>query len=583
MRLTRRSMLGATALTVSMTALAACSQDPGTGGGGNGGSDGGGEEGGDAPIAADSNDINAKDRSELGEGGALRLANNAFPANWNGFHTDGNEANTSEMLATMYPSLIQYSAAGEVTHNPQYAQRIELTSEDPQVMEIELNEGMTWSDGTPINYQSIANVFETMNGSKPDYAIASSSGYDKVEKIEQGASDLIAVVTFKEKYADWISLPGVMPDSLVATADAFNTSWAAEPLVTAGPYKVDTIDAANKTVLVVPDENWWGDKPLLSQVLFTTIEDPAATATAFQNGQLDVIETTVPATYSVVEPLIGNGATLRKAAGPNWTHLTLNGAEGRALADPAVRQAMFRAIDRHEVFLSVNATMPYPDNTEPLNNHLLMTNQEGYQDNSGDLGTYDPEAAKKLLTDAGYTLEGEGDDMKAMKDGKAVEITYVYNDGSKTNEAVVPVVQEQLKAVGITMTVQKVPPTDLFSKYVIPGDFDVTLFGWVGNPFLSSGDSIWKTDGEQNFGKIGDAETDALIDQAAVETDPAKRLELINQADARLWQLAGVVPLWQAYDFFVQNDDLANFGAKGFQSLDWTKIGYVKGSSKLDG
>jgi len=578
MRLTRRSMLGATALTVSMTALAACSQDPGTGGG-SGGSDGGGDGG--EQIAADSNDINAKDRSELGEGGALRLSNNAFPANWNGFHTDGNEANTSEMLATMYPSLVQYSAAGEVTANPQYAKRIELTSEDPQVMEIELNEGMTWSDGSPINYQSIANVFETMNGSKPDYAIASSSGYDKVEKIEQGASDLIAVVTFKEKYADWISLPGVMPDSLVATADAFNTSWASEPLLTAGPYKVDTIDAANKTVLVVPDENWWGDKPLLSQVLFTTIEDPAATATAFQNGQLDVIETTVPATYSVVEPMIGNGATLRKAAGPNWTHLTLNGAEGRALADPAVRQAMFRAIDRHEVFLSVNATMPYPDNTEPLNNHLLMTNQEGYQDNSGDLGTYDPEAAKKLLTDAGYTFEGE--DQKATKDGKAVEITYVYNDGSKTNEAVVPVVQEQLKAVGITMTVQKVPPTDLFSKYVIPGDFDITLFGWVGNPFLSSGDSIWKTDGEQNFGKIGDAETDALIDQAAVETDPTKRLDLINQADARLWQLAGVVPLWQSYDFFVQNDDLANFGAKGFQSLDWTKIGYVKGSSKLEG
>ena len=47
--------------------------------------------------------------------------------------------------------------------------------------------------------------------------------------------------------------------------------------------------------------------------------------------------------------------------------------------DQAVRQAIFRAIDREEVFLSVNATMPYPENTEPLNNHLLMTNQEGYQ------------------------------------------------------------------------------------------------------------------------------------------------------------------------------------------------------------
>ena len=143
-------------------------------------------------------------------------------------------------------------------------------------------------------------------------------------------------------------------------------------------------------------------------------------------------------------------------------------------------------------------------------------------------------------------------------------------------------VKEQLAAVGITMKVQKVPPTDLFSKYLIPGDFDLSLFGWVGNPFLSSGDSIWKTGGEQNFGKVGDEETDKLIDQAAIETDPAKRLEILNEADANLWELAGTIPLWQSYDFFVQNDDLANFGAKGFQSLDWTMVGYVEGSAKLD-
>jgi len=579
MRLTRRSMLGATALTVSMTALAACSKDPGTGGGGSGGSDGGGGE----QIAADANDINAKERDELGEGGVLRLANNAFPANWNGNHTDGNEGNTTEMLEAISPVLTLADAAGVVGPNPQYTKRVELTSEDPQVMEIELNEGMTWSDGTPIDYKSIENVFKTMDGSKKDYGIASSSGFELVEKIEQGDSDLVAVITFKEKYADWLGLAAVMPDSLVESAEAFNTGWIDEPKVTAGPYKIGKIDAGNKTVLLEPDENWWGDKALLEQVLFTTIEDPAATATSFQNGQLDVIETSVPATYSVVEPMIGQGNTLRKAAGPNWSHITLNGAEGRPLADQAVRQAMFRAIDREEVFLSVNATMPYPKDTEALNNHLLVTNQEGYKDNSGDLGSYDPEAAKKLLEDAGYTLEGDEGAQKATKDGKAIEITYVYNDGSKTNEAVVPVVQEQLAAVGITMKVQKVPPTDLFAKYVIPGEFDLTLFGWLGTPFLSSGDSIWKTGGEQNFGKIGDEATDKLIDQAAVETDEAKRLDLINQADANLWELAGTLPLWQSYDFFVQNDDLANIGAKGFQTPDWTKIGYVKGSAKLEG
>lgn len=572
MRFTRRSMLGATALSVTGVALVGCSQDNGQGGGSGGSGDG-------EAIAADSNDMNPKDRSELGEGGALRLSNNAFPANWNSFHVDGAEANTSEMMALVYPSLIKADAKGEVSANPQYTKRIELTSEDPQVVEVELNPDMKWSDGTPIDFKSIENVITIQSGKDEDYQVASTEGYTLIDKVEQGDSELIAKITFKEKYADWMGLISVMPDSLAESAKAYNEGWLKEPKVTAGPFKVGKIDAANKTVLLEPDDNWWGDKPLLDQVLFTTIEDPSASATSFQNGQLDALNTTVPAQYSVVKPMIGNGATLRKSAGPDWTHLTLNGSKGRPLSDQKVRQAFFRAIDREEVFLSVNSTMPYPKNPEQLNNRLLMTNQEGYKDNSGDYGKYDPDAAKKLLEEAGYKLEGD----KAMKDGKQLELTYVYNDGSKTNEAVVPVVQEQLKAVGINMKVQKVPPTDLFSKYIGAQEFDITLFGWVGNPFLSSGDSIWKTKGGQNFGKIGNDATDKLIDQAAVETDHAKRLDLINQVDAGLWELAGTLPLWQSYDFYVQDDDLANFGAKGFADIDWTLVGYVKDSDKLKG
>ncbi|UYG17138.1 ABC transporter family substrate-binding protein [Brachybacterium huguangmaarense] len=578
MRITRRTVLGASAASaVSALALAACSQQGSGSGGGSNGSDGGDDN---SAIASDQNDVNPKDRDELGEGGVLRLMNNAYPANWNTLHTDGNEVNTVRISEALSPGLYYYTAAGEVKVNEQLAKRIELTSEDPQVVEIELVDGMKWSDGTAIDYKSIENVFNTMNGSKPDYQIASSEGYDKVEKIEPGANNLTAKITFKEKYADWMGLATIAPDSLVASADAFNTGWVDAPQVTAGPYKVDKLDATNKTVSVVPDENWWGDKPFLKQVIWTTIEDPAAAATSFQGGQLDSIETTVPATYSVLKDMVGNGVSLRKAAGPDWTHITLNGTEGRPLADQKVRQAVFRAINREDTFLAVNKAMPYPKDMEQLNNHVLMTNQEGYKDNSGDFGTYDADAAKKLLQDAGYTIDGD----TATKDGKPLEITYVYNDGSKTNEAVVPVVQENLKAIGITMKVQKVPPTDLFSKYVIPGEFDLTLFGWSGNPFLSSSDAIWKSDGEQNFGKVGDADVDKLVDAASVEADEDKRIDEINEYDAKLWELAGTLPLWQSYDFYIQNDDIANFGAPGFASIvDWTKVGYVKDSDKLKG
>ena len=109
----------------------------------------------------------------------------------------------------------------------------------------------------------------------------------------------------------------------------------------------------------------------------------------------------------------------------------------------------------------------------------------------------------------------------------------------------------------------------------------MTLFGYSGNPFLSSGDAIWKTKGGQNFSNLGDKEVDKLLNKASTSTDEDERTDLLNQADDKLWDVAGVVPLWQSYDFYVVNPDLANYGAFGFESPDWTKIGYVKGSDKL--
>lgn len=571
MLLKRQIAKGIACLAVGALLLTGCSQAPEGGGGGSGDN---------KALDSGVNDINAMDRSEVGDGGVLRLYNNAFPANWNTYSLDGNESNTVDMMEAMYPQLYRYTAEGEVVPNEDYVKRLELTSDDPQVMEIELNEGMKWSDGTPIDYKSIENVFTTMDGSKDGYNIVSSEGYDQVEKIEQGGNDLTAKITFAQPYADWKGLAGVAPDSLVESAEAFNSGWAETPKVTAGPMKVGAIDSKNKTVRLDRDDNWWGDSAPLDSVLFTTIEDPSAAASSFQNGQLDVIETTVPAQYSVVESMIGNGAELRRASAPDWTHITLNGDKSGPLGDQALRQAIFKTLDRKEIFLSVNATMPYPDNTEQLNNRMLMTNQAGYKDNAGDRADGDPEGGKKILEDAGYQFDDSG---KATKDGKPVELDYVYNDGSKTNEAVLPVVQDQLKAIGVTVNERKVPPTDLFTKYIEPGDYDMTLFGYAGNPFLSSGDSIWKTDGPQNYSGTGSEEIDKLLDQAASNTDESARIDLLNQADDKLWDTAGVLPLWQSYGFFVTNPDVANYGAFGFESPDWSKIGYVKGSDKLNG
>ena len=230
----------------------------------------------------------------------------------------------------------------------------------------------------------------------------------------------------------------------------------------------------------------------------------------------------------------------------------------------------------------MNGTLPYPSGMadDLLGNHMLVQNQGGYENYAGEYGTANVEKAKELIEKSGWTM---GNDGYYQKDGKTLEIRYVYNAGSTTNGTIAPIATENLKAAGMKLKVEQVPPTDLFSKYVIPGDYDMTLFGWNGNPFVTSSVSIWRTDGEQNFSSVGTEEIDGLLDELQRTTDLDKQTELLNQIDEKLWPVMGNLPLYQSYDFIVTPKDLANYGAPGFESVDWTLVGYVKDSPKLKG
>ncbi|WP_282827695.1 ABC transporter family substrate-binding protein [Gulosibacter sediminis] len=540
-------------------------------------------DGGTEPLDITANEINPKDYDELGEGGTLRLGNNAYPANFNTASNDGNEVNTVAIMNAVYPNLYTYTADGQIVANDLYTESLELTNESPMTIEVQLKEGITWSDGTPLDWTSVKNSADAMVN--PDFDVASREGWELIDSVEQGDNEYTAVITLKEGeiYADWQGLVSAMPDALVESADMFNSGWVEKPLVTAGPYKIDKADGANKVVTLVPDENWNGDrKARLDRISFTTYEDPQASATAFQDGQLDMVDAGTQAVYTVVSPQVESGDyDLRSAAGPDWTHFTLNGSEGNILADQNLRQAFNYAIDRKSIFQALNGTMPYPDGMadDLLGNHMLVQNQSGYENNAGDYGTADVEKAKELIEASGWEM---GDDGYYAKDGETLTVRYVYNAGSQTNGTVAPIATENLKEAGIELKIEQVPPTDLFSKYVIPGDYDVTLFGWAGNPFVTSSVSIWKSDGEQNFSGVGNDELDSTLDELNATTDPDQQITLLNEADQQLWEVAGNLPLFQAYDFFVTDPDLANLGAPGFASIpDWTMVGFVEGADNL--
>ncbi|NCZ67293.1 MAG: ABC transporter family substrate-binding protein, partial [Acidimicrobiia bacterium] len=93
---------------------------------------------------------------------------------------------------------------------------------------------------------------------------------------------------------------------------------------------------------------------------------------------------------------------------------------------------------------------------------------------------------------------------------------------------------------------------------------------------ISSTSNIFRQGAAQNFGNIGSAEIDALFTKANNILDPKKRCEFANQADAKAYELVHSITLFQRNNVVGVPKNVANFGAFGFTSIDWTTVGFTK-------
>lgn len=74
------------------------------------------------------------------------------------------------------------------------------------------------------------------------------------------------------------------------------------------------------------------------------------------------------------------GIVIRRAPTPTWAHFTFNGAPGSIMADERMRLAICRGIDRRAIVNVVQHGLT--NHPAPLNNHVYVAGQLGYQNNS---------------------------------------------------------------------------------------------------------------------------------------------------------------------------------------------------------
>ncbi len=527
-------------------------------------------------VGGTSNDVNPQPASKIKQGGTLNYVQVSLCPQFNGNAAGGNLADCSTAMGPLLPYYTYFDGNGNVQVNKDYASSIKVSKVNgKQTVTYALNPKAVWSDGKSVTADDFISMWKALNGTNKAFAVISTTGYDKMESVVQGKTKFDVIVTFKETYADWQPLFGSLkPASLTATPDAFNNSWKLAPSPTSGPFIWDGVDNTAKTITVKRNPKWWGEKPYLDKIVFKQVPQ-AAQIDALLNGEIDYMDVSIDANaVKRVKADKGKKVRLDTNVSATFEHLTF-GPFNSVTGDVAVRQALALALDREQIAVAIQSPIVGKKNVAVLNNRIFMKGLYCNQDNSGSFGKRDLKAARALLDKAGWTV---GSDGIRSKNGVRLTMTAKYPSGNDARRDIILLATAMAKEAGIELVPTLIPSADYFVKHITqPANFELAVFAWVGTAYpIASSPNLYKTGSAQNFPKISSELVDSLGVKANQILALPKRCELMNQMDKELWKIMPSIPLYQRPNAVAVNTKLANFGAFGYTSLDWAKVGFEK-------
>ena len=417
---------------------------------------------------------------------------------------------------------------------------------DDLTWEFKLREGVKWHDGSPFTADDVVFTFERA----PDVPNSPSSfgTYLKGKTIEK-VDDFTVRIKTETPYP---LMPNDMSTfSIVskkhgagAGTEDYNSGKAS---VGTGAYKFVEWVPGDRIVLARNDD-FWGDKPEWEKVTIKPIKSGPARLAALLAGDVDFIEgvptTDIERLRDDKEITLSQGISNRVI----YLHLDhfrddspfVKAADGGAIKNPLrdarVRKAISKAINRDAIVsrvmegVAVKAGQLLPEGFFGVSEKLQPVD-------------YDPEGAKKLLTEAG------------VADGFQLTI-HGPNDRYINDAKIAEAIAQMLTRVGIKTAVETMPKSVYFKRASRGGpdgtpEFSFVLVGWgagtgeASSPLKSLLHTYDKDRGfgASNRGRYSNPDVDKLVEEALSTIDDGKRAALLAEATEVAVEDGGIIPL----------------------------------------
>lgn len=530
----------------------------------------------------------------------------------NNLTSTGNATTNSNVLYLTTSVFNYYDGDLNLVKNEDFG-TYELVSEDPLTVKYTVNEDVTWSDGTPVDAADLILFWGPQNDDfdnvEPEYdeegnitnqdAIdagvyfdGSSVAMTLVKEMPEVSDDGRSVtLVYESPRSDWeVSFqPSPIAAHAVASLalgiedpeegkqailDAFADkdqealskiakSWNEDfnytsmpddelKYLSSGAYVMSEYVENQYLTVTARDDYAWGPKPKVESITIRYTEDPLASVTALQNGEVDLIQP--QSSVDVIQTLEGiDGITYTPEQEGTFEHVDLIMNNGGPF-DPAtyggdeekarkVRQAFLLTVPRDEIIEKL--IKPLQEDAEVRNSHTVVPGSPNYDDtvagNSSDLyAETDIEQAKALLAEVGVTTP--------------IDVRFLYGKSNVRRANEYQLISASASQAGFNVIDEG---DDQWGSRLTQTDtYDASLFGWQStNTFALNSEANYVTGGLNNFGGYSNEDVDQWYkDMASADAEEEK--ELTINIEKQLFEDAFGVPIFQFPGVVAHRDQL---------------------------
>ncbi len=417
-----------------------------------------------------------------------------------------------------------------------------------------LRKEATWSDGQPVKAQDFE--FAWKRALNPDtgaeyayqlFYLKNGEAYNG----KQATADAVGVKA-KDDYTLEVTLE--YPTAYFLSLMAFPTyfpvrkdvvekdpkAWSTKPesYICNGPFKMKEWKPKDVLTFVKNDKYWNAKNVKLETLNYKMIDQATSALSAFRTNEMDFIES--PPSQEIPGLLADKTAKIYPYLGVYYLEFNLTDKAkeldadvAKALSDVRVRKALTLAIDRKVIVDNVTKGEQIPagafvPNGIPEDKSGKEFRNKDYYNPKGDITE-----AKRLLAEAGYP------------DGKGFpKLIYLYNTNEGHQNIAVAIQDMWKKNLNIQVELKN-EEWKVFQKTRTDKNYLLARAGWIADYVdpMTFIDLLHSKSGNNDPG-YNNPDYDAKVMAAKKETDPAKRMKYLHDAENILMKDMPVIPIY---------------------------------------